>query len=309
MVKNERKEAKIIPLKLVSSFDFYRGTTTARLGPTARVLGSIMGTIRIQPQKGYVIIPPNTVSLEFNPNEQTFPDHEWDRRVRFWFDTDSWFFSRKLTLDVARGHSYIPEFTAVRGSGLLGNTLFLDASPSVLPDDADAEYRWLYNNYMALVSMDLGRGPQLSVPLSVFEDELVNGLGSVDIQLAATVGEVRVVKRKLVEIIGNEEPDTPPGDIVAGTERAFSLPVLDGYGPLSMEFVWIAPGVFQMGSPSSEPGRYSREGPLHEVEISRGFWLGKHEVTQGEWESVMGSNPSYHTRDSRLPVETISWHD
>ena len=303
MVKNERKEAKVIPLKLVSSFDFHRGTTTARLGPTARVLGSIMGTIRIQPQKGYVIIPPNTVSLEFNPNEQTFPDHEWDRRVRFWFDTDSWFFSRKLTLDVARGHSYIPEFTAIRGSGPLGNTLFLDASPSVLPDDADAEYRWLYNNYTALVSMDLGRGPQLSVPLSVFEDELVNGLGSVDIQLAVTVGEVRVVKRKLVEIIGteswNEEPDTPPGELVTGTERVFSLP-----GGGEMAFVWIEPGVFQMGSDDG----HSDERPVHEVEISRGFWLGKYEVTQGEWEAVMGSNLSSNRGDARRPVEDVSWY-
>ena len=48
-----------------------------------------------------------------------------------------------------------------------------------------------------------------------------------------------------------------------------------------MEFVWIGPGVFQMGSPNSEEGHRDSEGPVHEVEISRGFWLGKYEVTQG----------------------------
>ena len=254
MVKNEKKEAKVIPLKLVSSFEFHRGITTVRLRPTARVLGTIMGSIRIQPQKGYVIIPPNTVSLEFNPNEQTFPDHEWDRRVRFWFDTDSWFFSRKLTLDVARGHSYIPEFTAIRGSGLSGNTLFLDASPSVLPNDADAEYRWLYNNHTAFVSMDLGSGPQLSVPLSVFEDELVNGLGSMDIQLAVTVGEVRVVKRKLVEIIGNvvsEEPVDDPPDMVVDT-----LTLL----PAVVDTLTSLPAVIETHTPVTVQVRVANEG-------------------------------------------------
>ena len=90
----------------------------------------------------------------------------------------------------------------------------------------------------------------------------------------------------------------------SGQEQSFSLP-----GGGAMAFVWIAPGVFQMGSPASEEGRWDYEGPLHEVEISRGFWLGKYEVTQGEWESVMGSNPSYYKGDSRRPVETISWND
>ena len=89
-----------------------------------------------------------------------------------------------------------------------------------------------------------------------------------------------------------------------GQEQSFSLP-----GGAEMEFVWIGPGVFQMGSPASEEGRWDDEGPLHEVEISRGFWLGKYEVTQGEWESVMGSNPSYYKGDSRRPVERISWND
>ena len=88
-----------------------------------------------------------------------------------------------------------------------------------------------------------------------------------------------------------------------GQEQSFSLP-----GGAEMEFVWIGPGVFQMGSPESEPGRSWVE-RLHEVEISRGFWLGKYEVTQGEWESVMGSNPSDYTGDARRPVESVSWSD
>ena len=80
------------------------------------------------------------------------------------------------------------------------------------------------------------------------------------------------------------------GELVAGTERAFSLPVQGDQEPISMAFVWIAPGVFQMGSDDGG----SDERPVHEVEISTGFWLGKYEVTQGEWEAVMGRNPSYY---------------
>ena len=93
-----------------------------------------------------------------------------------------------------------------------------------------------------------------------------------------------------------------------GEERVFSLP-----GGGEMAFVWIEPGVFQMGSPASEEGRWDDEGPLHEVEISRGFWLGKYEVTQGEWESVMGETPwsgkSYVQENSSHPAVYISWDD
>ena len=85
----------------------------------------------------------------------------------------------------------------------------------------------------------------------------------------------------------------PGGDLVA------DLP-----GGAEMEFVWIEAGVFQMGSEN-----VGDERPVHEVEISEGFWLGKYEVTQGEWESVMGSNPSHYKGDSRRPVERVSWHD
>ena len=76
-----------------------------------------------------------------------------------------------------------------------------------------------------------------------------------------------------------------------------------------MEFVWIPAGEFLMGSPSYEEGRESNE-RQHEVRISQGFWMGKYEVTQGEWEAVMGSNPSFFDEcGSRCPVETVSWND
>ena len=80
-------------------------------------------------------------------------------------------------------------------------------------------------------------------------------------------------------------------------------------GGVSLEMVRIAPGTFQMGSPTSEQGRYSNEGPVHEVTICQGFYLGKYEVTQAQWEAVMGSTPSYFKGCGDCPVERVSWED
>jgi formylglycine-generating enzyme required for sulfatase activity len=79
--------------------------------------------------------------------------------------------------------------------------------------------------------------------------------------------------------------------------------------------VFIPPGTFRMGSPTNEVGRYDWEGPQTTVTISRGFWMGKYEVTQGEYLAVMGSNPSRFTTDNGYsddltrPVETVAWDD
>ena len=75
----------------------------------------------------------------------------------------------------------------------------------------------------------------------------------------------------------------------------------------------LSRGVFQMGSPDSEEGHRDSEGPVHEVEISRGFWLGKYEVTQGQWEAVMEETPwsgrSGVRENSSHPAVYISWDD
>ena len=74
-----------------------------------------------------------------------------------------------------------------------------------------------------------------------------------------------------------------------------------------MEFVWVPAGEFRMGSTSSEAG--DSEQPVTRVRISRGYWLGKYEVTQAEWQAVMGSNPSEFSGCGNCPVDTVSWDD
>ena len=78
-------------------------------------------------------------------------------------------------------------------------------------------------------------------------------------------------------------------------------------GPAGMEFVWVPPGDFLTGSTSSSTSDHYQ--PVTQVRISRGFWLGKHEVTQSEWHGVMGSNPSGFSGCGRCPVENVSWED
>ena len=76
----------------------------------------------------------------------------------------------------------------------------------------------------------------------------------------------------------------------------------------AIEFVPVPPGEFRMGSRGKLADR--DEKPLTRVRISKPFYLGKYEVTQGQWEAVMGSNPSGFKNCGRdCPVERVSWED
>jgi formylglycine-generating enzyme required for sulfatase activity len=73
----------------------------------------------------------------------------------------------------------------------------------------------------------------------------------------------------------------------------------------------IPAGTFSMGSnaPSGLPYYGSaNEQPVHQVTISSLFWMSQHEVTQAEYQALIGTNPAYHSGATR-PVEVVSWHD
>jgi formylglycine-generating enzyme required for sulfatase activity len=85
---------------------------------------------------------------------------------------------------------------------------------------------------------------------------------------------------------------------------------------IGMKFVRLPAGTFQMGSPFSEVSRSSDE-TLHEITLSRAFYMGVYEVTQSQYERVTETNPSGFTSRSRsdrtdtdsFPVEQVSWDD
>lgn len=92
-------------------------------------------------------------------------------------------------------------------------------------------------------------------------------------------------------------------------QPATSLPptrVIDLGGGVTMEFVLIPAGSFEMGGdPNFSDGD---ETPQHRVTLTRPFYLGRTEVTQEQWAAIMGSSPSKF-QGARLPVETVSWSD
>ena len=83
---------------------------------------------------------------------------------------------------------------------------------------------------------------------------------------------------------------------------------------IGMKLVLIPKGTFMMGSPESEEGRKENE-TQHEVTISKDYYLGVTEVTQAQYEKVIGKNPSYYegaivgNENADLPVEQVSWDD
>ena len=110
----------------------------------------------------------------------------------------------------------------------------------------------------------------------------------------------------------------------AGDTKTFTLP-----GGVEMEMVYVAPGSFTMGSPESEEGRRDYE-TQHRVTLTKGFWIGKYPVTQGQWKALVRANgvtfpkgeptPYFsqkgNGRDvvsgldtSDFPMENISWDD
>jgi formylglycine-generating enzyme required for sulfatase activity len=80
---------------------------------------------------------------------------------------------------------------------------------------------------------------------------------------------------------------------------------------VTLEMVYIPEGRFLMGSPETEKGRNSDEGPQHQVTLEP-FYMGKYPVTQAQYKAVMGKNPSYFKswfKGKNRPVEQVSWHD
>src|SRR4030095_9650930 len=93
--------------------------------------------------------------------------------------------------------------------------------------------------------------------------------------------------------------------LVIGTLEAQSTPEKTFTNSLGMEFVLIPAGTFKMGSNTGDQD----ERPVHEVTISKAFYMGKYEVTQGHWQAVMGTTPSAIPNEPNRPVDQVAWND
>jgi formylglycine-generating enzyme required for sulfatase activity len=100
-------------------------------------------------------------------------------------------------------------------------------------------------------------------------------------------------------------------DTAIGTGQQFYRAVAqspDEINPYPQRLVWIPPGTFTMGSPTTEESRNTNEGPQTVVTLTKGFFMEKYELTQSEYQDVMGNNPSVFVA-LYAPVENVSWDD
>jgi len=95
----------------------------------------------------------------------------------------------------------------------------------------------------------------------------------------------------------------------AGDQTPPELKLNLGNG-VTMDMVYIKPGTFVMGGESTTDNRFDCvEVPKHQVQLTRGFYLGKYEVTQAQYQAVMGSNPSRSTKGPDCPADNVGESD
>ncbi len=120
-----------------------------------------------------------------------------------------------------------------------------------------------------------------------------------------------------VQRVNNIRPSPPTAAAIraampnagsASLESPSVNPVPRAIPPVKFEFAKINPGEYLMGCSNGDTDCLGDEKPAHKVRISKGFEIGKYEVTETQWESVMGSNPSRFKGTDR-PVESVSWND
>ena len=104
---------------------------------------------------------------------------------------------------------------------------------------------------------------------------------------------------------------TPPARGEGGAEKHEGKPAAPaGFtNSIGMKMVRVSEGMFEMGSPAQEKQRGADEGPVRLVRIARSFHMSAHEITQQQYEKVMGANPSRFKNGPTYPVEKVSWED
>jgi hypothetical protein len=127
-------------------------------------------------------------------------------------------------------------------------------------------------------------------------------IGLVAFSLYVIIDNAKAKKARVIALAKAEAAWVKSAGNRAGEETFIEIaPGVD------MNFCWCPAGKFTMGSTKSEADRSDSENQI-EVTLSQGFWMAKTEVTQAQWQAVMGGNPS-EFEGANLPVENISWHD
>jgi formylglycine-generating enzyme required for sulfatase activity len=116
----------------------------------------------------------------------------------------------------------------------------------------------------------------------------------------------------LAVVLKDQNGPEPEVRLTGEAARTVTTPQGIYYSPVfnsqEMSLVYIPSGSFVMGSPEDEPGRNHDE-KQYEVTLNRGFYLQSTPVTQRQWQSVTGDNPTSSSAGGDYPVENVSWHE
>jgi uncharacterized protein (TIGR02996 family) len=208
-----------------------------------------------------------------------------------------------------------PHLGAVVALDLAGNALDDDALETLLESPNLGRLAWLDLRCNRLTDAAVRTLVRAALPRLAWLDLRNNGL--TDVGMRALLGSPLGGRLAGLELNAPDLNQDTVQDLIAWragrdlAERRGNLPVRLVNG-LGMEFRLIPPGTFLMGSPASESQRRPNEGPQHEVELTRPFYLGVYPVTQREFQAVMGHNPAAFTAENGgplHPVENVSWLD
>ncbi len=197
-----------------------------------------------------------------------------------------------------------PDMTQLIGFGFLANPLATVVLPETLAaTNLAGDVAFLRNQGVSVFTYPLT--PQLVRPLMLIGAFKLGITGPPGVY--TVLGSTNLTAWSAVGVATNLLGSVNFHDVTANASAKKFYRVLRHVPPANM--VFIAPNTFTMGSPTSELHRDINEGPQTTVTLSRGFWIGKYEVTQGEYLSVVNTNPSQFPGDLSRPISSVSWPD
>jgi formylglycine-generating enzyme required for sulfatase activity len=197
-----------------------------------------------------------------------------------------------------------PDLTQLGALGYLGNPLTTLVLPEFLAETTlAAELTVIRNLGVSVFTYPLTA--QLVRPLMLIGAFKIGITGPPGVY--SVLGSTNLATWSAVGVASNPLGSVNFHDVTANASPQKYYRALLQVPPENM--VFIPPNTFTMGTPTNEVNRQADENPQTTVTITRGFWIGKYEVTQREYQAVVGSNPSQFPGDSNRPVETVSWLD
>jgi formylglycine-generating enzyme required for sulfatase activity len=196
-----------------------------------------------------------------------------------------------------------PDMTRVVDLGFLSNPLILFVLSELAATNLAADVAFLQSQGIPVFTYPLTVQLVKPRPLDgAFQFGITGPPG-----IYTVLGSTNLAAWSVVRVVTNQVGALTFTDVTGNLiPQKFYRLLLQG-SPSNM--VFISPNTFAMGSATNEFNRNINEGPQTTVVLTHGFWIGKYEVTQGEYLSVMNTNPSEFPGDLSRPVSSVSWFD